>query len=85
MCVRARADGRGASPYLSGGAALSAFYLHRRQSLAVDLFVPTVDARHALKSEFGRPLSTYNGWGMRFMIVPDDEIGRKSEARVWRK
>ena len=34
-----------------------------------------VDDRELSMSEFGRLLLTYNGWGMRIVFVPEEEIG----------
>jgi predicted nucleotidyltransferase component of viral defense system len=47
--------------YLSGGAALSAFYLHHRRSLDLDLFVSEVNALDRLEDEL-RTLCHERGW-----------------------
>jgi uncharacterized protein YdcH (DUF465 family) len=39
------------------------------------------DQRLTLK-EFGRLLTTYSGWGMRIIIVPDDRLLESPEIRV---
>jgi len=44
-----------------------------------------IDDRQLSLREFGRLLSTYNGWGMRIAFVPDDEIDWDPEIRVWEK
>jgi hypothetical protein len=33
-------------------------------------------------SEFGRLLTTYAGWGMRIVFVPDDETHQKPTIRI---
>lgn len=35
-----------------------------------------IDGRRLSWQEFGALVSTYEGWGMRVMFVPDDEIGK---------
>ncbi len=47
--------------YLSGGAALSAFFLHHRRSLGLDLFVADIDALDGLEEEL-KSLSAERGW-----------------------
>lgn len=44
-----------------------------------------VDDRELSLREFGRLLSTYNGWGMRIAFVPDDEIEWQPKIRPWRQ
>jgi hypothetical protein len=41
-----------------------------------------VDDRELSLEEFGRMLSTYEGWGMRIEFTPDDEIERRPRLEV---
>ena len=41
-----------------------------------------VDDRELSLIEFGNLLKSYNGWGMRIIFVPDDEIHKKAEIEV---
>ena len=41
-----------------------------------------VDDRELDMREFGRLLSTYSGWGMRIVFVPDDEIDEDPAVEV---
>jgi hypothetical protein len=41
-----------------------------------------VDDREFTWDEFGRMLCTYAGWGMRIVIVPDDELDRSPKIVV---
>ena len=41
-----------------------------------------VDEHDLSLSEFGRLLSTYNGWGMRITFVPDDELLKRPKIKV---
>ncbi|MCK5796841.1 MAG: tetratricopeptide repeat protein [Deltaproteobacteria bacterium] len=36
-----------------------------------------VDDRELTQAEFGRMLTTYSGWGMRIIFVPDDELSQQ--------
>ena len=41
-----------------------------------------IDDRELSLREFGRLLTTYAGWGMRIVFVPDDETGDEPEIEV---
>jgi hypothetical protein len=41
-----------------------------------------VDDKRLSWSEFGKMLSTYEGWGLRLTIVPEDEIHRVPDVEV---
>lgn len=41
-----------------------------------------IDDRQLSLREFGRLLSTYNGWGMRITFVPDDEIDSEPVIKI---
>jgi len=41
-----------------------------------------IDDQELSLQEFGRLLSTYNGWGMRICFVPDDELEREPDIEV---
>jgi hypothetical protein len=41
-----------------------------------------VDDRELSLEEFGRMLSTYEGWGMRIEFTPEDETGRRPRLEV---
>jgi hypothetical protein len=41
-----------------------------------------IDDKQLSWSEFGRMLTTFAGWGMRLVIVPDDETHEKPRIRV---
>ena len=42
-----------------------------------------IDDRELSLREFGQLLAVHNGWGMRIMFVPDDELEFEPEIRVW--
>ncbi len=44
--------------------------------------VINIDERELSLREFGRLLSTYAGWGMRIVFVPDDELEREPRVEV---
>ena len=41
-----------------------------------------IDDKQLSWSEFGRMLTTFAGWGMRLVIVPDDETHKRPTIRV---
>jgi hypothetical protein len=41
-----------------------------------------IDDRQLTWTEFGRMLTTYSGWGMRLVFVPDDRLHEKLRIRV---
>lgn len=41
-----------------------------------------IDDKRLTLKEFGRLLTTYTGWGMRVIIVPDDRLLESPEIRV---
>jgi hypothetical protein len=41
-----------------------------------------IDDRELSLEEFGRMLSTYEGWGMRIEFTPDDETERRPRLKV---
>jgi hypothetical protein len=48
---------------------------------AGDVFV-SVDGRDLTLLEFAKMLSSYQGWGMRIEIVPDDELHQRPRRRI---
>ncbi len=42
----------------------------------------TIDDRDFTPMEFARMLSTFGGWGMRIVFVPDDELHEEPEIEV---
>lgn len=41
-----------------------------------------IDEKHLSWSEFGRMLTTFAGWGIRLVMVPDDETHQRPTIRV---
>lgn len=41
-----------------------------------------IDDQELSLHEFGRLLSTYNGWGMRICFVPDDELEQEPVIEI---
>lgn len=41
-----------------------------------------IDGKELTWAEFGRMLTTYSGWGMRVVFVPDDRVHEKPTIRV---
>lgn len=44
--------------------------------------VITIDNQELTMEQFGRLLTTYSGWGMRLVFVPDDEIDQSPQIEV---
>jgi hypothetical protein len=41
-----------------------------------------IDDRELSWKEFGRLVTTYAGWGMRLIVVPDDELDEEPRIEV---
>lgn len=52
-----------------------------RPEQADDIFV-SVDGKDLTLLQFARMLGTYEGWGLRVEVVPDDEIHQRPKRRV---